>query len=184
MNIVVNTIDILWVEYYLSHTRVTFAWSHNAACSRLWRHYQNVNRASEERNWGVNPYPDGVAIECLWSVDGVYYFHRPECTLQCHSDLMEWYWSGIGVYFESGIGVVVAEWQWSVHFGVALECTLGVALECTLGVALECATGVALECVANMQINTAMPLQSGNGVVRMGWQWSVHFIATPANFWK
>ena len=43
------------------------------------------------------PYPDGVAIEWLWSADGVYYFHRPECTLQCHSDLMEWYWSGIGV---------------------------------------------------------------------------------------
>ena len=43
------------------------------------------------------PYPDGVAIECLWSVDGVHYFHRPECTLRCHSDLMEWYWSGIGV---------------------------------------------------------------------------------------
>ena len=83
--------------------------------------------------------------------------------------------SGIGVYFESGIGVVVTKWQWSVHSGVALECTFGVAL--------ECATGVALECVANMQINTAMPLQSGNGVVRMEWQWSVHFIATPANFW-
>ena len=46
---------------------------------------------------GTNPYPYGVAIEWLWSVDGVYYFHRPECTLQCHSDLMEWYWSGIGV---------------------------------------------------------------------------------------
>ena len=45
----------------------------------------------------ITPYPDGVAIELLWSVDGVYYFHRPECTLQCHSDLMEWYWSGIGV---------------------------------------------------------------------------------------
>ena len=43
------------------------------------------------------PYPDGVAIECLWSVDGVHYFHRPECTLRCHSNLMEWYWSGIGV---------------------------------------------------------------------------------------
>ena len=45
----------------------------------------------------TRPYPDGVAIEWLWSVDGVYYFHRPEYTLQCHSDLMEWYWSGIGV---------------------------------------------------------------------------------------
>ena len=43
------------------------------------------------------PYPDGVAIECLWSVDGVHYFHRLECTLRCHSNLMEWYWSGIGV---------------------------------------------------------------------------------------
>ena len=96
-------------------------------------------------------YPDGVAIERLWSVDGVYYFHRPECRLQCHSDLMEWYWSGIGVAyecvanmqintpktlrsgigvdFESGIGVVITEWQWSVHSRVALECTLGVALE-------------------------------------------------------
>ena len=69
-------------------------------------------------------------------------------------------WSGIGVYF------------------------LRVTLECTLGVALECATGVALECVANMQINTAMPLQSGNGVVRMERRWSVHFIATPADSWK
>ena len=45
----------------------------------------------------TNPYPNGVAIEWLWSVDGVHYFHRPECTLQCHSDLMEWYCSGIGV---------------------------------------------------------------------------------------
>ena len=84
--------------------------------------------------------------------------------------------SGIGVYFESGIGVVV------------MECTLrsgiGVYFGSGFGVAMECATEVALECVANMQINTAMPLQSGNGVVRMEWQWSVHFIATPANFWK
>ena len=80
------------------------------------------------------------------------------------------------MYFKSGIGMVVKEWQWSVHSRVALECTLGVAL--------ECATEVALQCVANMQINTAMPLQSGNGLVRMEWQWSVHFIATPANFWK
>ena len=63
--------------------------------------------------------------------------------------------SGVGAYFGSGVGV-----------------------------AMECATEVVLECVANMQINTTMPLQSGNGVVRMEWQWSVHFIATPANFWK
>ena len=70
--------------------------------------------------------------------------------------------SGIGVFCESGIGVVVMEWQCSVHSGVALKCTLGVALECD--------TGVALECVANMQINTALPLRSGNGVVRMEWQ--------------
>ena len=62
-------------------------------------------------------------------------------------------WSGIGVYFGSDVGV-----------------------------AMECATEVALECVINMQIDTAMPLRSGNGVERMEWQWSVHFIATPANF--
>ena len=53
-----------------------------------------------------------------------------------------------------------------------------------VGVATEFDTGVALECVANMQINTALPLRSGNGVVRMEWQWSVHFIVTPTNFWK
>ena len=41
--------------------------------------------------------------------------------------------SGIGVFCESGIGVVVMEWQWSVHSGVALKCTLGVALECDTG---------------------------------------------------
>ena len=38
--------------------------------------------------------------------------------------------SGIEVYFESGIGVVATEWQWSVHSRVALECNLGVAMEC------------------------------------------------------
>ena len=27
--------------------------------------------------------------------------------------------SGIGVYFDSGIGVVVTEWRWSVHSGFA-----------------------------------------------------------------
>ena len=62
--------------------------------------------------------------------------------------------SGIGVFCESGIGVVVMEWQWSVHSGVALKCTLGVALECDTGVALEsqickltlhCHSGVVME---------------------------------------
>ena len=71
---------------------------------------------------------------------------------------------------------------------MAIECALRSGIEVYfrsgVGVALECETGVALECVANMQINTALPLRSGNGVVRMEWQWSVHFIATPANFWK
>ena len=94
------------------------------------------------------------------------------------------------MYFESGIGVVVTEWQWSVHsrvalectlgvalectLGVALECTLGVVLECTLGVALECATGVALECVANMQINTAMPLQQWSGKDGVAMECTLH----------
>ena len=59
-----------------------------------------------------------------------------------------------------------------------------VYLRSGFGVALECDNGVALECVANMQINTALPLRSGNGVVRMELQWSVHFITTLANFWK
>ena len=171
------------------------SWVNNRKAGYLRRHRAYYDVTLIQRFYINFPYPDGVAIEWLWSVDGVYYFHRPGCTLQCHSDLMEWYWSGIGVecvanmqintsktlrsgigvYFESGIGVVVTEWQWSVQSGVALECTFGVAT--------ECATGVALECVANMQINTALPLQSGNGVVRMEWQWSVHFIATSANFW-
>ena len=69
-----------------------------------------------------------------------------------------------------------------------MECALRSGIEVYLrsdfGVALECDTGVALECVANMQINTALPLRSGNVVVRMEWQRSVHFITTPANFWK
>ena len=34
---------------------------------------------------------------------------------------------------------------------------------------MECATKVALEYVANVQINTAMPLQSGNEFVGMEW---------------
>ena len=106
--------------------------------------------------------PYGVVLE----------WHRSTSQIKTPKTLQ----SGIGVYFKSGIGVVVTEWQWSVHSGGALECTLGVAM--------EFATEVALECIANVQINTAMPLQSGNGVVRMEWQWSVHFIATPANFWK
>ena len=80
------------------------------------------------------------------------------------------------MYFESGIGVVVTEWQLSVHWS-----GVGVYFGSGVGVAMECATEVSLECVANMQNNTAMPLQSGNGVVRMEWQRSVHFIA---NFWK
>ena len=67
-----------------------------------------------------------------------------------------------------------------------MECALRSGIEVYLrsgfGVALECDTGVALECVANMQIDTPVPLRSGNGVVSMEWQWSVHFITTPANF--
>ena len=47
--------------------------------------------------------------------------------------------SGVGVYFGSGVGV-----------------------------AMECATEVALECVVNLQINTSMPLESGNGVAING----------------
>ena len=59
---------------------------------------------------------------------------------------------------------------------------IGVYFGSDVGVAMECAAEVALEGVANMPIDNAMPLRSGNGVVRMEWQWSVHFIATPANF--
>ena len=70
--------------------------------------------------------------------------------------------SGIGVFCESGIGVVVME--------CALRSGIEVYFRSGFGVALECDTGVALECVANMQINTALPLRSGNGVVRMEWQ--------------
>ena len=55
-----------------------------------------------------------------------------------------------------------------------MECAprsgIEVYLRSGFGVALECDAGVALECVANMQINTALPLRSGNGVVRMEWQ--------------
>ena len=62
----------------------------------------------------------------------------------------------------SGVGVTVLwEWRWSGN-GVCHRSGIGVRRK--------------------MQINTAMPLQSGNGVVRMEWQWSVHFIATPADF--
>ena len=75
-----------------------------------------------------------------------------ECTISIdrsvHYDATPTLWSGIGVALEwhrsasqickltlqrhsgvalecsvSGIGVVVMEWQWSVHSGVALECT-------------------------------------------------------------
>ena len=65
-------------------------------CLRLWMCEISVLRVLCY-TMHIIPYPDGVVIECLWSVDGVHYFHRPECTLRCHSDLMEWYWSGIGV---------------------------------------------------------------------------------------
>ena len=71
--------------------------------------------------------------------------------------------SGIGVFCESGIGVVVMEWQWSVHSGVALKCTLGVALEWCWSVTPEWHWSAS-------QINTALTLRSGNGVVRMEWQ--------------
>ena len=68
--------------------------------SASWRclEFQPITGALAMRRGTVccYPYPDGVAIECLWSVDGVHYFHRPECTLRCHSNLMECYWSGIG----------------------------------------------------------------------------------------
>ena len=57
---------------------------------------------------------------------------------------------------------------------MAIECALRSGIEVYLrsgfGVALECDTGEALDCVANMQINTALPLRSGNGVVRIEWQ--------------
>ena len=66
--------------------------------------------------------------------------------------------------------------------GYALMSGIGVYFGSGVGVALECATEVALEWVANVQINTAISFQSGNGVVGMEWQRSVHSIATPANF--
>ena len=74
----------------------------------------------------VIPYPDGVAIECLWSVDGVYYFHRPECALQYHSDLMEWYWCGLEWHRSAS---QICKLTPQRHSGVALECTVRVALE-------------------------------------------------------
>ena len=67
--------------------------------------------------------------------------------LRPHGMVWKWHWSDIGlrhkyanltpktlrsgitVYLESGIGVVVTQWIWSVHSGVAFECTFGVALE-------------------------------------------------------
>ena len=61
-----------------------------------WRIYASLG-LNELKQCNRFPYPDGVSIEGLWSVDGVHYFHKPECTLRCHSDLMEWYWSGTGM---------------------------------------------------------------------------------------
>ena len=87
--------------------------------------------------------------------------------------------SGIGVYFESGNGVVVTKWQWSVHSGVALECTLGVVSEWQRSVPPEWHWSASQICKFTLQCYS-----NGNGVVRMEWQLSVHFIATPTNFWK
>ena len=86
------------------------------------------------------PYPDGVAIECLWSVDGVYYFHSPECTLRCHSDLMEWHRSASQI-------CKLAHQKYS---RVALECTVRVALERLM----ECA----------LRSGIRVYFESGNGV--------------------
>ena len=73
------------------------------------------------------PYSDGVAIECLWSVDGVHYFidrsvhynATPtlwsgigvalECIANMQINTPKTLRSGIGVFCESGIGVVVME---------------------------------------------------------------------------
>ena len=132
----------------------------------------------------------GVSMECTISMGRSVHFHATP-TL----------WSGIGVALvkvenmqidtpkipRSGIGVFW-EWHWNGSNRVAMECALrsgvGVYVGSGVGVAMECATDVELECVANMQINTAMPLQGGSGLVRVEWQWSVHFIVTPANLWK
>ena len=42
-----------------------------------------------------NPQSDGVAIECLSNVDGVTYFLRPKCTLQCRCEVAKWHRRGI-----------------------------------------------------------------------------------------
>ena len=59
------------------------------------------------------------ATSTLWSGIGV----AKECVANMQINTPKTLRNGIGVYFESGIGVVVTEWQWSVHSGVALECT-------------------------------------------------------------
>ena len=139
-----------------------------------------ANSLSEKQHalrWVHIPYPDGVAIECIWSVDGVQHFHRPECTLQYLSDLLEWYWSDIWIrrkyanrHFKDTLWwhcSVLCEWHWSGSNGAAMECALrsgiGVYFGSGIGVAMNYATEVVLECTANVQINTAMPL---------AWQWS------------
>ena len=79
-------------------------------------------------------------MECTISLDrSVHYDATPtswsgigvasECVTNMQINTPKTLRSGIGVFCESGIGVVVMEWQWSVHSGVALKCTLGVALE-------------------------------------------------------
>ena len=88
-------------QFYVSGKRPMNEWQHYMTSERvIYRWNEWIHLTCHYHSHGIlyiNPYPDGVAIECLWSVDGVHYFHRPECTLRCHSNLMEWYWSGIGV---------------------------------------------------------------------------------------
>ena len=59
------------------------------------------------------------ATPTLWSGIGVASEWHRSASQICKLTLQR----GIGVFCESGIGVVVMEWQWSVHSGVALKCT-------------------------------------------------------------
>ena len=67
--------------------------------------------------------------------------------------------SGIGMYFESGIEVVVTEWQWSVHSIVALECTLGVALEWQWSVPPRWHWGASQICKLALQCHTKVAME-------------------------
>ena len=145
----------------------------------------------------------GVALEWYWSGIGL-------CRKYINWDSKDTR-IGIGVYCKIGTGVVVMGWQWSMHSRVALECQWSVPLMwhrsasqiCKLTLPLQgfyslsgktsyrkisWSLGAArlrvIMMVSLWNLTGILAAQSGNGVAGMEWQWCVHFIATPAKFWK